>query len=86
MPTYRMEHWGTACEFSDHTIFGCRALKGYSPMVPGHESVGDVVAVGPGEQNWRVGDRAGGCWHGGHDRAITINASKSVDYCSPEQP
>lgn len=55
-------------------------------MVPGHESVGDVVAVGPGEQNWRVGDRAGGCWHGGHDRAITINASKSVDYCSPEQP
>lgn len=39
-------------------------------MVPGHESVGDVVAVGPGEPIWRVGDRVGGGWHGGHDRTI----------------
>lgn len=63
--------WGIVCQLSDHAIFGCRVLKGDSPMVPGHESVGDVVAVGQGEQIWRVGDRAGGGWHGGHDRATT---------------
>lgn len=55
-------------------------------MVPGHEFVGDVVAVGPGEQVWKVGDRAGGGWHGGHDRMTTINASEPVDYRSPKQP
>lgn len=42
-------------------------------MVPGHEYVGDVVAVGPGEQMWRVGDRLGGGWHGGHDRTSTTH-------------
>lgn len=63
-----------------------RALKGYSPMVPGHEFVGDVVAVGPEEQVWKVGDRAGGGWHGGHDRMTITNASEPVDYRSPEQP
>lgn len=29
--------------------------------------IGDVAAVGPGEKKWRVGDRVGGGWHGGHD-------------------
>lgn len=29
--------------------------------------IGDVVAVGPGEKRWKVGDRVGGGWHGGHD-------------------
>ncbi|KAA6409241.1 MAG: alcohol dehydrogenase [Lasallia pustulata] len=37
------------------------------PRTPGHETIGDVVAVGPGERNWKVGDRVGGGWHGGHD-------------------
>lgn len=55
-------------------------------MVPGHEFVGDVVAVGPGEQVWSVGDRAGGGWHGGHDRTTITNASEPVDYRSPEPP
>lgn len=36
-------------------------------MVPGHEVVGDVVAVGPGVKVWKDGDRVGGGWHGGHD-------------------
>jgi len=38
------------------------------PRIPGHEIVGDVVAVGPSESRWKVGDRVGGGWHGGHDR------------------
>ncbi len=36
------------------------------PRTPGHEIVGDVVAVGPGEARWKVGDRVGSGWHGGH--------------------
>ncbi|KAJ3047772.1 hypothetical protein HK097_011227 [Rhizophlyctis rosea] len=33
----------------------------------GHEIVGKVVALGPGEKKWKIGDRVGGGWHGGHD-------------------
>lgn len=40
------------------------------PRILGHEIVGDVVAVGPGETKWKVGDRCGGGWHGGHDCLI----------------
>ncbi|OKL63466.1 hypothetical protein UA08_01793 [Talaromyces atroroseus] len=37
------------------------------PLVPGHEIVGKVAAVGNGVSGWAVGDRIGGGWHGGHD-------------------
>ena len=37
------------------------------PIVPGHEIIGDVVAIGEGETRWKLGDRVGGGWHGGHD-------------------
>ncbi|KAF4342052.1 general amidase [Fusarium beomiforme] len=37
------------------------------PRTPGHEAVGDVVAVGDGVKNFKTGDRVGGAWHGGHD-------------------
>ncbi|KIW03457.1 uncharacterized protein PV09_05226 [Verruconis gallopava] len=36
-------------------------------LIPGHEVIGHVVAVGPGEKRWKEGDRVGGGWHGGHD-------------------
>ncbi|KAL4724484.1 hypothetical protein ACLX1H_007925 [Fusarium chlamydosporum] len=35
------------------------------PRAPGHEAVGDVVAVGPGVTRFSIGDRVGGGWHGG---------------------
>lgn len=35
------------------------------PIVPGHEVIGNVVAVPDGEKRWKVGDRVGGPWHGG---------------------
>lgn len=38
-----------------------------SPRIPGHETIGDVVAVPPEETVWKVGDRVGAPWHGGHD-------------------
>jgi D-arabinose 1-dehydrogenase-like Zn-dependent alcohol dehydrogenase len=37
------------------------------PIILGHELIGTVVSVGPGEKKWKVGDRVGGPWHGGHD-------------------
>jgi len=36
------------------------------PRVAGHEIIGDVVAVPSGESKWKVGDRVGSGWHGGH--------------------
>lgn len=35
------------------------------PRVPGHETVGDIVAVGEGVARFKVGERVGGAWHGG---------------------
>ncbi|KAH7310918.1 chaperonin 10-like protein [Stachybotrys elegans] len=37
------------------------------PRVPGHEAVGDVVAVGEGVSRFKGGERVGAAWHGGHD-------------------
>ncbi|KAF7561647.1 hypothetical protein G7046_g2493 [Stylonectria norvegica] len=37
------------------------------PRVPGHEVVGDVVSVGEGVNRFKVGERVGAAWHGGHD-------------------
>ncbi len=36
------------------------------PRVPGHEIVGDVAAVPANETVYKVGDRVGAGWHGGH--------------------
>jgi D-arabinose 1-dehydrogenase-like Zn-dependent alcohol dehydrogenase len=36
------------------------------PRVPGHEIAGHVDALGPGVTAWRVGQRVGVGWHGGH--------------------
>lgn len=38
-----------------------------SPIVPGHEIIGRVAEVGEGVAPWKIGDRVGGGWHGGHD-------------------
>jgi D-arabinose 1-dehydrogenase-like Zn-dependent alcohol dehydrogenase len=36
------------------------------PRVPGHEIAGIVDAIGPGVAAWKVGQRVGVGWHGGH--------------------
>jgi len=36
------------------------------PRVPGHEVVGVLDALGPGVTQWKVGQRVGVGWHGGH--------------------
>lgn len=37
------------------------------PRIPGHEVIGTIVATGDGETKWKIGDKVGGPWHGGHD-------------------
>jgi D-arabinose 1-dehydrogenase-like Zn-dependent alcohol dehydrogenase len=37
------------------------------PRVPGHEVAGVVDELGAGVSEWRVGQRVGVGWHGGHD-------------------
>lgn len=34
--------------------------------------IGTVVATGAEEKKWKVGDRVGGPWHGGHDGIVLI--------------
>jgi len=46
---------------------GAGQLGNSFPIVPGHEIIGNVVAVGEGVKKWENGDRVGGPWHGGHD-------------------
>lgn len=36
------------------------------PAIPGHEIVGRVDAVGNGVTEWKVGQKVGVGWHGGH--------------------
>ncbi|CDZ98236.1 Alcohol dehydrogenase, class V [Phaffia rhodozyma] len=48
------------------------------PRVPGHEICGDVVAVPDGEKDFKVGDRVGGGWHGGH--CFMCSSCRSGDF------
>ncbi|CDM36390.1 hypothetical protein CBS147339_7343 [Penicillium roqueforti] len=51
---------------SDH-FAETNLMGGGFPIVPGHEIIGRVAAIGADETIWKVGDRIGGTWHGGHD-------------------
>ncbi|KAH8660342.1 alcohol dehydrogenase GroES-like domain-containing protein [Xylariales sp. PMI_506] len=47
---------------AQYNVFG-----GGFPIVPGHEIIGKVAALGDGVAGWEIGDRIGGAWHAGHD-------------------
>jgi len=42
------------------------AMTGRFPVVPGHEVIGRVDALGPGVEGWKAGQRVGVGWYGGH--------------------
>ncbi|KAI5926243.1 putative alcohol dehydrogenase [Camillea tinctor] len=50
--------------FTQNNVMG-----GGFPLVPGHEIIGHIVAIGANVSPWKVGDRVGSGWHGGHDGA-----------------
>jgi len=51
------------------------------PRVPGHEMVGKVVKVGDGVKRFKVGDRVGRGWHGGHCFQCDACVSGDVMMC-----
>ncbi|ORY10278.1 alcohol dehydrogenase [Clohesyomyces aquaticus] len=55
------------------------------PIAPGHEAIGDVVAVAEGEKYWKVGDRVGAAWHGGHDGTCKACKRGLFQMCQNEQ-
>jgi len=50
----------------DHVIKDGLMPNASYPRIPGHEVAGVVVAVGPNAKRWKVGDRVGRGWAGGH--------------------
>ncbi|KAK4630940.1 Alcohol dehydrogenase patD [Fulvia fulva] len=53
------------CHSDHHVLNGDMGPPGIQLL--GHEFIGTVVKTTKGEKKWKVGDRVGGPWHGGHD-------------------
>jgi len=53
------------------------------PIVPGHEIIGRVAAIGEGVTGWKEGDRVGGGWHGGHDGTCDKCNEGLFQFCEP---
>jgi propanol-preferring alcohol dehydrogenase len=51
------------------------------PIVPGHQIVGHVEAIGRGVEGWLVGDRAGAAWLGGADGGCRFCRSGRENLC-----
>lgn len=54
------------------------------PRVPGHEIVGDIVELGSSVSGFKVGDRVGGPWHGGHDGTCKPCQQGKFNVCEHE--
>jgi len=63
------------CHTDLHAVDGDWPVKPKMPLIPGHEGVGYVVAIGPGVKNVKEGDAVGVPWLysacGGCDHCIT---------------
>jgi D-arabinose 1-dehydrogenase-like Zn-dependent alcohol dehydrogenase len=55
------------------------------PIVPGHEPVGTIDAMGPGAGSWKVGDRVGVSWfQGGCGRCVYCQKKKAKFCAQPK--
>lgn len=68
------------CRTDLQIVEGDLALR-RSPVVPGHQAVGVVDAVGPRVQGWAAGDRAGVGWIGGTCGACEYCSSGRENLC-----
>jgi propanol-preferring alcohol dehydrogenase len=55
------------------------------PRVPGHEVAGVVDALGDGVDQFKVGDRVGIGWHGGHDGTCDVCLTGRFIHCRNQQ-
>jgi D-arabinose 1-dehydrogenase-like Zn-dependent alcohol dehydrogenase len=53
------------------------------PLVPGHEVIGTVAAVGEGVGDWKQGDRIGAAWHGGMCESCDMCKQGLYQFCAP---
>ncbi len=51
------------------------------PIVPGHQAVGRVAAIGAGVEGWSVGERAGAYWLAGTDGTCRFCRSDRENLC-----
>jgi propanol-preferring alcohol dehydrogenase len=51
------------------------------PIVPGHQAVGRVIAIGQGAAGWSIGDRAGAYWLYGTDGTCRFCRSGRENLC-----
>ena len=50
------------CHTDLHAVEGDWPVKPTPPFVPGHEGVGEIIELGPGEHSVKVGDIVGNAW------------------------
>ncbi len=53
------------------------------PIVPGHEVIGRVAALGEGVSDWKEGERVGAAWHGGMCGACDKCQQGLYQFCAP---
>ncbi|KAI1454688.1 alcohol dehydrogenase [Annulohypoxylon moriforme] len=71
-----------ACGICHSDIFEVAGFMGNEfPRIPGHEIVGDIVAVGSEITRFKGGERVGGPWHGGHDSSCRQCARGLFQMC-----
>ncbi|KAI1205673.1 alcohol dehydrogenase [Annulohypoxylon truncatum] len=71
-----------ACGVCHTDIFEAAGhLHNEFPRIPGHEIVGDVVAIGSSVTRFSGGERVGGPWHGGHDATCRACARGQYQMC-----
>ncbi|CAH0052314.1 unnamed protein product [Clonostachys solani] len=73
-----------ACGVCHSEILAQHNVWGFGfPVVPGHEIIGRVAALGQGVEGWQVGDRIGAGWHGGHDNTCAMCQKELYQFCQP---
>ena len=55
-------HASGVCHTDLHAAEGDWPVKPEPPFVPGHEGVGEIVELGPGDHDLKVGDMVGNVW------------------------
>jgi uncharacterized zinc-type alcohol dehydrogenase-like protein len=80
----RVEHCGVC--HSDLAMVDSEWFPATYPMVPGHEVVGTIVAVGPQAKGRKVGQRVGLGWHSRSCAHCNFCLGGEQNLCSTRQP